>query len=68
MAREAKAKQQATPTDDTLHPLTVALMALGYGSYMQGLNAIVAGELPAERIKNRWYVRQSIIEAILAGR
>lgn len=48
-------------------PLVVAARALGYRTYAEALNAIIAGVIPGERVRGRWYVPRLALDAMLSG-
>jgi hypothetical protein len=51
---------------EPLVPLVHACRALGW-TYQRAHGRILAGQLPAERIDGRWYVRLKDLERLLAA-
>lgn len=53
--------------DSSMMTLIEFAQAWGYRSYAEALNALIAGEIPARRIRGRWYVERADAERLLAS-
>ncbi|MDF1502304.1 hypothetical protein [Roseisolibacter sp. H3M3-2] len=65
------ADEERGPLEDQDGPMMTLIefaRAWGYRTYAEALNALIAGEIPARRIRGRWYVTRTDADRLLLHR